>query len=222
MDFKQKTEKILLLDTETIGLEKRFIYDIGYIVMERLPNGQYQALESGRYIIKNVYENKELFATAYYSEKKPLYTNALKGRKVKKHKVGHTMQSLKYLIQRHNIKFFTAYNSPFDKGAFKFTCEFYKLQNPLKGVSMLDAQGLASVIHESEDYKAVAIANGWRTPKGYIRTNAECTYKYISGDYDFVEQHTGLEDCVIELAIINHSLKLGGWWNNKKRTFIRA
>lgn len=222
MSFNIETERLLMLDTETIGLEKRFIYDIGYIVMQREENGQYSALEKGRFIIKNVYENKELFATAYYYDKKPRYTNALRGRSVQKHKVGHAMQRLKNLILRYNIKFFTAYNSSFDKGAFKFTCDFYKLQNPLKKIRMLDIQGLASIIHELDDYKKVAIENDWTTPKGYIRTNAECTYRYISSDYKFIEDHTGLKDCEIEMEIMNYALSIKGWWGNKKRSFIRV
>ena len=64
----------IVLDTETISLEKPFVYDLGYVIVN--DNGDIIAKKS--YVISQVWNNKELFATAYYADKKPLYYARLK------------------------------------------------------------------------------------------------------------------------------------------------
>ena len=61
--------KIMILDTETIGLEKCFVYDIGFIVAELQENGFYKPIVKSQFIIEQVYDNRELFETAYYNDK---------------------------------------------------------------------------------------------------------------------------------------------------------
>ena len=39
---------------------------------------------------------------------------------------------------------------------------------------------------------------------GQVRKTAEILYRYISGEADFTEKHTGLEDVLIETQILAH------------------
>ena len=57
---------IIVIDTETINLQKAFIYDIGFIVAsgEELKN-----IEEKSFIIRQAFDNKMLFETSYYSKK---------------------------------------------------------------------------------------------------------------------------------------------------------
>ena len=48
----------LVLDTETINLEKQFVYDLGYTIADA--DGNVVARKS--YVISQVFNNKELFA----------------------------------------------------------------------------------------------------------------------------------------------------------------
>lgn len=44
-----------------------------------------------------------------------------------------------------------------------------------------------------------------KTPRPQVK--AEVIYKYISGNYDFVESHTGLEDVLIEKEILAYCFR---------------
>ena len=71
---------ILVFDTETISLEKSFIYNLGYVIVD--PDGK--TLLERSFVIRQIYDNKPLFATSYYAKKRPLYISMLKGRRTKK------------------------------------------------------------------------------------------------------------------------------------------
>jgi hypothetical protein len=43
--------------------------------------------------------------------------------------------------------------------------------------------------------------------KPQVRLTAEILYRYISGDRDFIESHTGLEDILIETALLAHCFR---------------
>ena len=44
-----------------------------------------------------------------------------------------------------------------------------------------------------------------KTPR--VRLTAEILYRYISGQHDFDESHTGLEDVLIETVIMAHCFR---------------
>lgn len=193
-------EHYLLLDVETIDLHKRFIYDIGYIVIDENDN----IITYGGFVLAQVYDNKELFATAYYNTKRPNYTKMMKGKTLKKTYVGQAFRTIKSIIKNYNIKTLYAYNGFFDIGAFNFTAKHFKLPNPLKGAKMVDIMALANhEIHETEGFKEFCIKNGYLGPKGHLKTSAENTYNYLTSQ-DIKEDHIGLNDCFMELEILKH------------------
>ena len=218
-------EIVLIIDTETINLEKRYIYDFGYIIaMYNEKSNEFITLEENQFLTKQIWENKMLFSTAYYSNKENLYKkimakNAAKGIKTKKH-FGHIMRKLQNDIDKYDIKKWFAYNSNFDKGALEFTCEWFKLDNPLLELKMYDIQNIAGIIHHSEDYKKFANDNNFINQSGYLQTNAENTYRYITQDIKFIESHTSLQDCIIELEILNHCLKLDKKIDTNYKRFV--
>ena len=90
---------IMIIDTETIDLNKRFVYDVGFIVAIKSEFKVERVLEES-YIIKQVFDNKMLFHTAYYNVKLPKYTKMLKGKTSKRKHFGHTMQRVKKSFRR--------------------------------------------------------------------------------------------------------------------------
>jgi hypothetical protein len=40
-----------------------------------------------------------------------------------------------------------------------------------------------------------------------VRLTAEILYRYITGNNDFIESHTGLEDVLIETKIMSHCFR---------------
>lgn len=214
---------IMILDTETIDAQKAFVYDIGIIIAQRQENGTYQEIAGHSFVIRQVYDNKELFTTAYYSVKKPLYTKALRSRKsIKKH-FGHTLTFIDKVIKDYGIKSVFAYNSPFDERALNFTAKFYKTRKPLTSIKWYDLQAISNkLIHDTNDYKAFCKKNLFITPKGYYKMSAETTYAYIHNNPKFQEEHTGLADCRIELDILNENLKRGYDFETWRKKFLKV
>ena len=58
-----------------------------------------------------------------------------------------------------------------------------------------------------KSYIKFAEENNFVSPKGNILTNAECCYRYITKEIEFKESHTGLEDTLIETAILAYCFK---------------
>lgn len=57
----------IVLDTKTAGgFDNLLVYDIGYVIA----NNNGAIVKTRSYIIKEVYDNAELFESAYYKDKK--------------------------------------------------------------------------------------------------------------------------------------------------------
>lgn len=201
---------IMIIDTETIDAQKAFVYDIGVLIAQKQKSGEYREIAGHSFVIRQVYDNRELFMTAYYAKKKPLYVKALRSRKSMKKHFGHALQFIDKLIDTYKIKKVYAYNSPFDKKALNFTANFYKTRQPLKSVQWGDLQAISNkLIHSQPAYKEFCKSHNFITPKGYYKMSAETTYAYIHQTPQFKEEHTGLADCRIELDILNENIKRG-------------
>lgn len=190
----------LVLDTETISLNKQFVYDLGYTVADA--DGNVVARKS--YVISQIFNNKELFATGYYSNKMPLYLERLASGYSKKVGWGHAMKYLANDIKKYSITEIYAYNSRFDTKAIAFMCSWFNVVNPLGSTEILDIMDFIKPITSTQEYKDFCKRNGYMTNHKYPRPQqkAETLYRYLLKDTDFVEEHTGLEDSLIELAIL--------------------
>lgn len=190
---------ILVFDTETVDVEHAFCYNVGYTIVNIETR---EKLLKRDYVIEQVWENKMLFSTSYYAEKKQLYINALRGRKASIKHWGHTMQRMIKDIQEYNVEFAYAFNSPFDVRVFDFNSEWFKSSNALDYVKTIDIRGLINKLLFSDEYKAFCEENGFYTESGNYSGNAETLTKFIRQDIDFVEDHTALSDSLIEADII--------------------
>ena len=198
----------IVLDTETISLEKPFVYDLGYVITN--DNGDIIAKKS--YVISQVWNNRELFATAYYANKKPLYLARLKSGYSKKVGWGHAMRYLANDIKKYGITEIYAYNSKFDSRALNFMCAWYKVVNGLGGIEIQDIMNFIKPITKSQDFVNFCETNGYmtahKTPQP--QKKAETLYRYLTDNVDYEEEHTGLEDSLIELKILLTALALLG------------
>ena len=82
----------------------------------------------------------------------------------------------------------------FDPDCFRFRSKEYPL---------FDLWGLScEQLLNNDDYKGACLRNGWQTESGkYFKTSAETTYRFISGQMDFDESHTAIDDADIESEI---------------------
>ena len=190
----------LILDTETISLEKPFVYDLGYTIADA--DGNIVAKKS--YVITQIWNNKELFATSYYAEKKPLYIARLKSKYSKKVSWGNAMRYLSNDIKKYGVTEIFAYNAKFDSRALNFMCAWYKVVNGLGGQKINDIMKYIAPITETEEYRNFCESNGYMTAHKIpqCQKKAETLYRYLTQNVDFTEEHTGLEDSLIELEIL--------------------
>lgn len=215
---------ILVLDTETIDLQKSFNYDIGYIVAE-LKNGLYYTLETKHLIIKEVFNNKELFETAYYNNKLKKYRDAIYYKTAELVGLKDAYDTIDKVITKYEIKKVYAYNSEFDKKVFIFNSKFYGIGTLINGIEWVDIMAIANKFyHKSKQFIDFVNDNDLTPKNGYMPTNAEITYSALINNPKYKEEHTGIEDCKIELMILNECIKLG-YINSEivyKKQFIKS
>lgn len=97
-----------------------------------------------------------------------------------------------------NIKFTN--ERVFDKGRFIFRNKTY----PLFDLWGMACNHLINIDH----YKNLCLENDWITESGkYFKTSAETTFRYIDDNIDFEEQHTALDDAIIESIIFSKVYK---------------
>ena len=193
----------LIFDTETISTEKRFIYNIGYLIIN--PDGK--VLTSRDMLVRQVYDNKPLFATAYYANKRPLYTSKMKGRRTKKVSWGEACRIMLKDLKENNVLDGYAFNSSFDVSSFYFTHNFFgNKRRPLDGIKVHDIMNNIKVFTQTEDYRKFCKANGFMTKNGRVKQTAEVVYAYITNNPDYAEEHTALEDSKIETEILLYAL----------------
>lgn len=196
---------ILVFDTETISLNRPYIYNVGYVIADEKTG---KTLVKRDLVIKQVWENKPLLSTAYYSYKKPLYISALRGRKAKLVHWGEMCRIMCKDIQRYNVLHAYAYNSPFDERAFYFNhCYFMNKRRPLDNVFVHNIMDEVKPILKQDNYITFCTQNDYLTKTGRPQKTAESMYAYLTNNPNYQEEHTALADSEIELYIHLHCKK---------------
>lgn len=196
---------ILVLDFESIGLEKQFAYDLGYVIADKESG---EIVKKKSYVISQVWNNKPLMATSYYANKTPIYVARLESGYSKKVSWGNACRYLKNDIKRYGVTEIYAYNSRFDSGVFEFMCSWFGVTNPLGTMKIKDIMWYIKDITETDDYHKFCEDNGFLTKHSKPRPQkkAETLYRYLTQNLEFEEEHTGLEDSLIELFILRSAL----------------
>ena len=58
-------------------------------------------------------------------------------------------------------------------------------------------------------YKELAHSLGWVSEAGNIKTTAECSYRFCSGEWGHIEDHTALSDARMEAEILAYCYRAG-------------
>lgn len=208
---------IIVLDTETCPLDRTFegvspfnmfVYDIGWAVVDKKGT----VYETKSYINRDIFmEEKELMKSSYYAEKLPRYWDDIKAGTRIVATWYNIRKDLWETMKRYNTKTVCAHNARFDDGSTKNTQRWLtksKYRNFLPyGTEIWDTMKMANdVIAKTPTYRKFCFENGFvtkhKTPRPQVK--AEVLYKYITGDLDFKESHTGLEDVLIEKEILRY------------------
>ena len=207
----------LVADVETAGgLGNPLVYDIGFAITDKHGN----IYEKHSYMIKEIWENKALMLSAYYSEKIPKYEKDIAEGKRTVVSFATMRNIMLTEMRKYNVKVFAAYNSIFDTRALSTTIKFLTgnksikfLSEEFKNLEQLCIWCLACEnLYTQVSFREMAIKNNWLTEANNFKTSAEIGYRFLTGNTDFIEEHTGLEDVLIEIKIMAYALR-----QNKKR-----
>lgn len=207
---------IVIFDTETTSLEKPFCYNIGYIIADDTAT---KILQRREYVVEQVWHNTMLFSTAYYAEKRPLYVDAMRRHEVIMTKFGYICQQMIRDFKAYEVNRAFAYNAPFDEKVFNFNCDWFKCVNPFDNIPISDIRGYVHHFIIDEVYKNWCEENHYFTDSGNYSTTAETLFRYISGDNEFNEAHTALDDSTIECQILATCLERGANLHNDYQAF---
>ena len=221
-----KRKKMIVLDTETAPLDKdfqevnpfnMFAYDLGYAVVDKYGN----VYETRSFVIGDIFlDEKECMKSAYYNKKVPQYWEDIKaGKRILTSFYNAHKQFVKD-IENYGVSEIYAHNMRFDYGSLQNTQRWvtkskYRYFFP-KEVEIMDTLKLSrQLIATMPTYKKYCEENGYLTKQNKPRLTAEIIYRFISGNEDFVESHTGLEDVMIEKEILAYCYKKHKKMNGK-------
>ena len=103
---------IVVFDTETTSVEKPFVYDIGYLVYDTENDC---VVIHRSYIVKQTWENRMLFSTAYYADKKEFYRQKMKAKAITKKPIAEIVAQMITDFEYYEIAYAYAFNSTFDE-----------------------------------------------------------------------------------------------------------
>ena len=216
----KRKKYIIVLDTETCPLDKdmeevtpsnMFVYDVGMAVVDKRGN----VYETYSFVVADIFfEEKTLMDSAYYADKLPQYYEDIKSGKRQVATLYTIRKILIDLMKKYDTKTVSAHNAKFDYGALNNTERWltkskYRYFYPY-GTELWDTLKMAhDVIAKMPTYKRFCEENGYMTSHKTPRPQekAEVLYRFISGDNDFEESHTGLEDVMIEKEILAYCFR---------------
>lgn len=230
---------IMMMDCETANTLTRadgsldmtsvFVYDIGWQVTDR----RGIVYEQKSYIVKEIFfGEQDLMKSAYYAKKIPQYMQEIvEGKRI----VASYYEIRKDFcdtMQRYNTNTVCAHNARFDYNATNITQRWltkskYRFFLPY-GTEVWDTMKMAKdVISHTPSYIVFCQEHGYmtkhKTPRP--RLTAEILYRFITGNTEFAESHTGLEDVDIERQIMaycfaKHKAMAKGAW--EKSHYVEA
>lgn len=217
MDKRKKY--VMVIDTETAPFREServcgrnmVTYDIGGVIIDKQGN----IYEQFSFVIEEIFFNHELMEKAYYYNKTPKYIREMAEGKRTLAKWLEVKNHILNLMHEYNIKEVWAYNARFDVDTLNATDDYlyghYQYIPYFADVKCIMRYAECSVLKQ-KTYRKFCEQNGHLTKNGGVRKSAEVLYKYISGDWDFNEDHTALEDSLIEAEILVKC------WNQHKKS----
>ena len=204
-------EKYIMLDTETTNsLDDPICYDVGFAVVDK----EGSIYETHSFVVAEVFLNEELMESAYFIEKVPQYWEDIKKGTRKLAKFNTIRKVLAETMKKYDTNIVIAHNARFDYRSTAKTQRYltkskYRYFLPY-GTEVWDTLKMArEVLKNDVAYDNFCYDNNYVTKRGCKRFTAEILYRFFTGDNDFVESHTGLEDVTIEKVIFAECMARG-------------
>lgn len=201
-------ERIMMLDSETTNsLEDPICYDVGYRVFDLAGN----VYEEASMVNADIFLDNDFMASAYYAEKVPDYWRDIWEKKRELLAWRVIKARIWEAIERNGVKIVAAHNARFDYRSIHLTQRYittsrWRYVLPW-GCEWWDTLRMCrEVFKDDENYRPWCEERGYITANNQPKMTAEVVYRYITGDEDFTESHTGLEDVKIEMEIFKYCL----------------
>lgn len=202
----------IIIDTETANdLIDNLPYDFGFAVIDTKGN----VYETFSFVNADIFiGEKELMKSAYFAEKIPQYWEDIQQGKRVLTSTYNIRKTLLDTIAKYDCQFICAHNASFDKRACNniqrwTTKSKYRWFLPYH-LEWWDTMKMArDVILPMPSYQKFCEENGFMTNHSTPRPRltAEVLYKFIIKDVGFVEEHTALEDVLIEAEILKYCMR---------------
>ena len=216
--MNNKIKYRIVLDTETCPIDKDFegvtpsnmwVYDCGWAVVDR--NGNVYKTRS--FVNADIFLNEKIaMNSAYYQNKIPKYWDDIKSGERILTSFAKIRKALLEDIAEFKVTEIYAHNMRFDYGTLNTTQRWltkskYRYFFP-KSITICDTLKMSrDVLGKMPTYRRFCEENSYTTKNGKPRFTAEIIYRFITKNNDFVENHTGLEDVMIEKEILAYCYK---------------
>ena len=211
---------VIVLDTETTNtLDDPICYDIGYAVVNADTG---EVLKTASYAVAEIFLDKPLMATAYFAEKIPSYWDEIKNGERTLARLFTIRRALIADMKAYGVTEIYAHNMQFDYGSTNLTQRFitgsrWRYFFPY-GTKICDTLKMSrQAFGKDSEYKDFCKRNGYLTKNGQLRFTAEILYRFLKGDNEFIEEHKGLDDVLIEKEILvacrRKGIFNGGLWD---------
>lgn len=201
----------IMMNDKKLDLTQSLVYDLGWDVTDK----QGRIYKTRSYVISEIFLGmKDVMKSAYYAEKIPKYWEDIKSGKRILAPFWKVKKALMEDIKEYSVKNIFAHNAGFDVRALNNTIRYitkskFRWFFPRK-IEIWDTLKMArQTIGKQKMYREFCLRNNYMTKhkKPQVRLTAEILYRYITGDNNFVESHTGLEDVLIETKIMAHCFR---------------
>lgn len=211
----------LMIDTETcnafvtedgkLDLSQSLVYDIGCAIVDKKGN----IYETKSFVIYEIFVGlADVMSSAYYAEKIPRYNEDIKSGKRRLVRFSTARREILDLMEEYNATIAVAHNAGFDCRALNTTQRYiskskYRYFFPY-GFQWFDTLKMARDIYGNQpSYRRYCESHDYMTKHYHprVRLTAEILHRYLTGDDDFEESHTGLEDVLIESQIFAQCIR---------------
>ena len=199
--------RFLVLDTETADLTGA-VYDVGYTIATK----KGEILCERNWLVKEIFTDAKRMMGAFYAGKIfTHYAGMLERGEIRLTPWLDIVAQMNADAEAFGVTVICAYNAGFDFRVMKNTHEMLGNSGKVlsRGFEILDLWQFACETKLSQkQYRSIARENNWVSPKGNIKTGAEFAYRFITRDYQCIEDHTALSDARIETAILAECFKM--------------
>ena len=212
-----KAKVFMTTDTETTGLDKPIVFDLGYVISTRKT-----ILLERSFLVRETITNPTIMLGALFNKEWrammggklfSVYIPAIAEREMLLHGWNEITETMRDDMLTHGVDVFAAYNLQFDTRALGKTQEKFcaggKILNYRPDMLCLWDFACNTVCNTQLYHDVCRSMNpdtGWITPANNVRTTAEKVYAFLTAQYGFVEQHTALHDAQIETEILHRLL----------------